>query len=239
VTSIPVQQKHVRVWDIPTRLFHWTFVTLILSAWISSEFASKISDPTLKWHRWNGYAILVLVVFRLIWGFAGSSTSRFASFVRWPWTAAGYGLDLLRGRDRHFLGHNPLGSWMILMLLGAVAVQGILGLYTLEHNDITAGPLNRTISEDTSKIVGWLHVRGFKVILALAVLHVFANSLYQIVRKDPLITAMVTGVKPARPYEDTHEAAIHENAGLRAILCLVVAAIIVFGGILLLGGRII
>jgi cytochrome b len=233
------QPVNVRVWDLPTRLFHWTFVTLILCAWVSSEFASKINDPTLKWHRWNGYAILVLVVFRLIWGFAGSSTSRFSSFMRWPRVALSYGLDVLRGRERPFLGHNPLGSWMVLMLLGAVAAQSVLGLYTLEHNDITAGPLNRTISEETSKVVGWLHVRGFNVILALAALHVLANSLYQIVKKDPLITAMVTGVKPARHYEDGPEAAIARNSGLRALACLVAAVTLVFGGILLLGGRII
>jgi cytochrome b len=239
MTLASSQTVDVRVWDLPTRLFHWTFVTLIISAWVSSEFASKLNDPTLKWHRWNGYAILVLVVFRLIWGLVGSSTSRFASFVRWPWTAAAYGLDLLRGKHRPFLGHNPLGSWMILMLLATVAVQGILGLYTLEHNDITAGPLNRTISEDTSKIVGWLHVRGFRVILSLAVLHIFANSLYQLLKKDPLITAMITGLKPAALYEDTPEAAIHDKVGLRALLCLAVAIIMVFGSILLLGGRII
>lgn len=231
--------QNVRVWDLPTRLFHWTFVTLIISAWASTEFASKINDPTLKWHRWNGYAILVLIVFRLIWGVFGSSTARFTNFMRWPWTAVSYGLDLLRGKDRHFLGHNPLGSWMILLLLTAVAVQGVLGLYTLEHNEITAGPLNRTISEEASKIVGWLHLRGFNVIMALVIIHVLANSLYQIVKNDPLITAMVTGSKPARPYEDGPEAAIHDSVGLRAMLCLAAAITIVFGSILLLGGRII
>ena len=94
-------------------------------------------------HRWNGHAILVLIVFRLLWGVAGSSTSRFSAWLWWPWTAAGYGLRLLRGETPLYLTHNPLGSYMILALLGAVTTQAVLGLFTVEHNDITAGPLYR------------------------------------------------------------------------------------------------
>lgn len=229
----------MRVWDVPTRLFHWTLVTLILSAWVSYEYAEKLGDPTLKWHRWNGYAILVILIFRLFWGFVGSSTSRFSSFIRWPWAAVVYGVDVFRGRSRHFLGHNPLGTWMVLMLLAAVFMQAVLGLYTLEHNDITAGPLNRTISEDVSKLVGWLHVRGLNIIMVLVGLHILANSFYQIFKKDPLITAMVTGRKPAADYEDEAEVHIPANVTTRAVACLVAAMIVVFGGITLLGGRVI
>jgi cytochrome b len=228
----------VRAWDIPTRLFHWTLVLLIFCSWASFEFAEKLGDTSLKWHRWNGYAILVLVVFRLLWGFVGSSTSRFVNFVRWPWVAAGYGLDLLRGRDRHFLGHNPLGTYMVLALLALVAGQGILGLYTLEHNDLVAGPLKITASEEWVKRASYLHVRGFNVILAFAALHVLANVLYGVVKKDPLITAMITGKKPADDYEDEAEARLAGSAAVRALICLAVAAGIVFGGITALGGKI-
>ncbi|MGL4974333.1 MAG: cytochrome b/b6 domain-containing protein [Bosea sp. (in: a-proteobacteria)] len=229
----------MRAWDLPTRLFHWTLVTLIGCAWLSYHYANVIGDPTLRWHRWNGMAILVLVVFRVLWGFVGSSTSRFSAFIRWPWVALGYGLDLLRGKTRHYLGHNPLGSWMIVVLLLAVALQAIGGLYTLEHNEITAGPLQRTISDATTEWVSKWHRRGFNLLLALIALHVLANSLYQIIKKDPLITAMVSGKKPSANYEDTAEAVIVPHAGRRALGCLLVAAVLVFGSIVLLGGRLI
>jgi cytochrome b len=227
----------VRAWDLPTRLFHWALVTLITCAGISYHFANAIGDPTLRWHRWNGMAILVLVVFRVIWGFVGSSTSRFSAFIRWPWVALGYGLDLLRGKTRRYLGHNPLGSWMIVVLLLAVGAQAIGGLYTLEHNEIAAGPLQRTISDATTEFVSKWHRRGFNMLLGLVALHVLANSLYQIFRQDPLITAMVKGTKPAARFEDQAEAEIVPQAGLRALGCLLLAAVIVFGSILALGGR--
>ncbi len=232
-------KTHVRAWDLPTRLFHWSLVTLIGCAWLSYNFANAIGDPTLRWHRWNGMAILVLVVFRVLWGFVGSSTSRFSAFIRWPWVALGYGLDLLRGKTRHYLGHNPLGSWMIVMLLLAVGAQAIGGLYTLEHNEITAGPLQRTISDAATEFISRWHRRGFNLLLGLVALHVLANSLYQLFRRDPLITAMVVGTKPSADYEDASEAVIVPLAGLRALGCLAVAAAIVFGSIVLLGGRLI
>ena len=231
-------QDRVRVWDTPTRLFHWILVLLIASAWISFEYSEKFGDFTLRWHRWNGMAILVLIVWRLVWGFVGSSTARFANFVKWPWQAAGYGLDLLRGRDRHFLGHNPLGTYMILALLGLVALQATLGLFTLEHNDTVAGPLKRLVAdEERIKLISYLHRRGFNIILAFVGLHVLANLGYQLVKKDPLITGMITGRKPAGDYEDEAEARIGARPLLRAFLWLLVAVTIVFGTILGLGGK--
>jgi cytochrome b len=228
----------VKAWDWPTRAFHWALVFAIVSAWASFKLADRIGDPTLIWHRWNGYFILVLIVFRLIWGFVGSSTSRFTAFVTWPWSAAGYGIDLVAGRDRKFLGHNPMGAWMILALLGTVALQGTLGLFSLEHNELVAGPLKRLVAHEISeKITKW-HVWGINVIMGLAALHILANVFYGVVKKDPLIRAMVTGRKPADAYEDQREAEIVSGVGFRALICLLMAAGIVFGGIVALGGRI-
>jgi cytochrome b len=228
----------VRAWDWPTRAFHWLLVFGIVSAWASFRYADKISDPTLIWHRWNGYFILVLIVFRLIWGFVGSSTSRFGAFVTWPWTAVHYALDLVRGRKRAFLGHNPLGGWMILILLTAVTVQGTLGLFSLEHNEMVAGPLKRLVAHETSEAITKLHVKGINVIFALVAVHITANILYGLIKKDPLITGIVTGRKPAEPYEDQNEAQIVANVTGRALLCLLIATGVVFGGIMALGGRI-
>lgn len=228
----------VRAWDWPTRVFHWSLVLAILSAWVSFEFAEKLNDATLRWHRYNGYFILTLVVFRLIWGVVGSSTSRWSAFVTWPWRAAAYGLDLVRGRDRHFLGHNPLGTYMILGLLFLVTVQGVLGLMTVEHNDTTWGPLYKLLSDDNQKRVLYWHVRGLTwFILPLVGLHIIANSLYGLIKKDPLIRAMITGKKPAGVYEDQPEAQIVGSLGGRAALVLAISVAIVFGSISALGGK--
>ncbi len=228
----------VRAWDWPTRAFHWSLVLAILSAWASSEFAEKLGDTTLKWHRYNGYFILVLIVFRLIWGVVGSSTSRWSAFVTWPWTAAAYGLDLLRGRDRHFLGHNPLGTYMILGLLMIVLAQATLGLTIVEHNDTTWGPLYKLVSEENQKRVLYWHVRAFNwFILPLVALHIVANSLYGLVKKDPLIRAMITGTKPAAAYEDQPEAELASALALRAALAFALSVAIVLGSIVALGGK--
>lgn len=228
----------VQVWDVPTRLFHWSLVFCIISAWVSFRYAETLGDPTLKWHRFNGYAILILLVFRLIWGFVGSSTSRWSAFVTWPWHAAAYGLDLLRGRDRHFLGHNPLGTYMILALLAVVMAQALIGLFLVEHNDVTWGPLYKLASEATQKrLLSWHLWALYWIILPLIAAHIIANTVYMLVKKDPLIQAMLTGRKPEGAYEDGREAEIAPNAILRAVACLALAAALVLGGISLFGGR--
>ena len=228
----------VAVWDVPVRLFHWSLVFTILSAWPSFRYAENLGDPTLQWHRYNGYAILVLLVFRVIWGFVGSSTARWSAFVRWPWTALVYGLDILRGRDRKFLGHTPLGTYMILALLAAAAGQAILGLMVVEHNDTAWGPLYELISEASQKLVRHWHGMGlYWVILPLVCAHVAANALYGVVKHDPLITGMITGRKPVANYEDAEEAVIGGYVILSALATLILAMAIVFGGIKLLGGK--
>ena len=230
----------VAVWDVPVRLFHWSLVLTILSAWPSFRYSESLGDLTLQWHRYNGYAILVLLVFRVIWGFVGSSTARWSAFVRWPWTAAGYGLDILRGRDRKFLGHTPLGTYMVLALLAAAAGQACLGLMVVEHNETSWGPLYELISEASQKIVRRWHGMGlYYVILPLVCVHVIANALYGLVKHDPLITGMITGRKPAAEYEDASEAIIARSVTLRALATLILAIAIVFGGIKILGGNLI
>ncbi len=234
----PVENATVRAWDLPTRVFHWTFVCLIVSAWASHEFSDLFGDNTLRWHRYTGYTILIAIVWRLLWGVVGSSTSRWSAFVRWPWTVLGYARDLIQGRERHYLGHNPLGTYMILALLGAVGLQATLGLMTVEHNDTTWGPLYKLVSEETYKRIGYFHVRLLKyLILPLIVFHITANILYGLVKRDPLIRAMVTGSKPAGDYQDQTEATLVAQPMLRAALCLCVAIAFVLGGIVALGGK--
>lgn len=126
----------VPAWDLPTRAFHWTLLALIVWAWVSVSFAEALGDTTLVYHRANGLAILTLIVWRILWGFAGSSTSRFTGFVRGPITVASYAGALLRGRAPRYLGHNPMGGLMVLALLATVATIGSLGLFAVDDNDL-------------------------------------------------------------------------------------------------------
>lgn len=222
--------RSVRAWDLSTRMFHWVLVALILSAFVTRNFSN---DPTLYLHRLNGYAVLTLLVFRLMWGVVGSSTSRFAAFFPLPGPVLRYGLGLLR-RDRlHYLGHNPVGSILIFAMLLAVTAQACTGLFT--SDDVLAqGPLFDHASEAVTGRASSYHAKGFFIILALAAVHVIANLVYQFGFKDRLITSMVTGTKPSGLYVDQQQARLAPAS--RALICFIIAAVIVGGGVSLSGG---
>ncbi len=139
---------------------------------------------------------------------------------------------------RHFIGHNPLGGFVIIALIGLVGAIGTLGLFTLEHNDLATGPLYRYAGEAWAKIwTSWHRFLFEPILIILIAVHVTANVLYGVVKKEPLIPAMITGKKPAADYEDMALSAPISRPVLRAVALLAIAAIIVFGGILALGGK--
>lgn len=182
------------VWDLPVRLVHWLLAGLIGFSWWSIE------NHHTDWHMWSGFAILTLLVFRLLWGFVGSSTARFAGFVRGPRAVAGY----LRG-GWSGIGHNPLGALSVIALLAAVAVQVGLGLIAEDEDGLYTGPLYRLVSIDTSDQARDLHEAWFNVILALIALHVAAILFYRL-RGKRLTKPMITGralldpeAEPMRP----------------------------------------
>lgn len=227
--------RTVAAWDLPTRLFKWTFVLAVASAWLMQW----LGDAWLRWHVWNGYAVLVLLVFRLIWGFAGSSTSRFSAWVRWPWTALGYGYALLRGRGRPYLGHNPLGSWMIIALLAIVASQAFAGLFTVDSNGLVGGPFANLDFGDPTPVQSALsryHHGAFRLILVFATVHIAVNLFYQFVKRDPVVAAMIVGRKPVEPFADEEEMTAPPHLAWRALASLAAAVAIVLGTIKVLGG---
>jgi cytochrome b len=224
----------VLAWDFPTRAFKWTLAALVVSAWASNKFGGG----TPNWHKWTGYAILVLIVFRLLWGFVGGSTARFINFVRGPGAALSYGLALLQGRTPKYLGHNPLGGAMVMAILAALAAQGALGLYAGDADRlIIDGPLARTVSDEAVTFAARWHHRVFDMLKILIVLHVMANLYYAFVKREPLIRGMATGYKPSDAYVDAPAA--RAGSPMAAVACLIASVVIVFGGILALGGRIV
>ena len=184
--SEPPRAKQL-VWDLPTRLFHWLLAALIAFSWWS------VHNHHTDWHIWSGCAVLTLLIFRLLWGFFGSSTARFSSFVRGPSAIRAY----FRGAWSE-TGHNPLGALSVLALLGAVAVQVGLGLVAQDEDGIYMGPLSQLVSSDTSDRARDLHATWFNVILALIVLHL-AAILYYRLRGKKLALAMVTGRASVEP----------------------------------------
>ena len=176
------------VWDLPVRLVHWTLAGLIAFSWWS------VHNHHTDWHIWSGCAVLTLLIFRLLWGFVGSSTARFSSFVRGPWTVAAY----LRGRWSA-VGHTPLAALSVLALLVALAVQVGLGLVSEDEDGIYTGPLYRLVSIDTSDKARDLHELWFNVVLGLIVLHVAAIAFYRLFRGQRLTMPMITGRAPLDP----------------------------------------
>ena len=193
MTMTPATQgAAVHVWDGPTRLFHWLLVILIISAWISYRYAEVLGDARLVWHRSNGLTILVLVIWRVLWGFAGSSTSRFSTFVRGPAKAMAYGRAVRAGTNIKFLGHNPLGAWMIVAMLTALVVQASLGLFAIDDNDMVGGPLIRLVSTATRKQMTGLHGWNFfYVLLTLIAVHIAAALFHHFIRKDGVLRRML------------------------------------------------
>lgn len=179
------------VWDLPTRLFHWGLVVLIALQYASGEFDLL----SMEWHFRLGYATLALVLFRVLWGFAGSTTSRFSAFVRGPGSVARYLIASARGRPPEVTGHNPLGGWSVLLMLASVAVQTVSGLFS--SDDITeTGPLAARVSDRTVELMTHVHHLNRYVLLLLIVLHVTAVVMHRVIRNEDLIAPMLHGRKP-------------------------------------------
>jgi cytochrome b len=223
------RSARVRVWDPATRLFHWALVALIISAYCTRNF---IGDATLFWHRVNGYAIIALLVFRLLWGIVGSSTARFSAFPPNPVAAVHYALALVRGRRPHYLGHNPLGGLLIYAMVLAVAAQAGTGLFTSDDS-FAQGPLVDHVGDRMVSRLSALHAKIFWVIVGLAALHVAANLVYQYGFKDRLIDAMLGGRKPRAAFVDGEEARFAPVS--RALVCFGIAVAVVIAGLKLAG----
>ena len=149
-----------RVWDIPTRVVHWSFVLGLAFSWWTAE------TGRLEWHRWSGYTLLALVLFRVYWGFAGSSTARFRNFVRGPRAIREY----LRAPPAVTVGHNPLGALSVLALLGLLLMQIVLGLFAVDVDGIESGPLSLYVSFETGRACAEWHEVVFNALLALIAL---------------------------------------------------------------------
>ncbi|MBL8376102.1 cytochrome b/b6 domain-containing protein [Accumulibacter sp.] len=185
--------QRIRLWDLPTRIFHWSLAILVLAAFVSG----KIGGNAMDWHGKFGLTILGLLTFRLVWGIVGSTYARFASFFPTPASVLAY----LRGQWRG-VGHNPLGALSVFGLLGLLAFQVASGLFS--NDDIAfRGPLYDLIGKALSDRLTGLHKLSVNALIALVVLHLAAILYYTRVRKDNLLKPMLTGWREVAPGQGT------------------------------------
>ncbi len=208
-----MNKRQIRVWDLPTRLFHWLLAALVLAAFITGQ----IGGGLIQWHARLGLTILGLLTFRLVWGFIGSTHARFFNFVPGPGRLVAY----LRGRWVG-VGHNPLGALSVLALLGILSLQALTGL--LANDDIAfQGPLTSLVGAETSQWLSSIHRTNISILIALVSLHIAAILFHTFVRKESLVKPMFTGLKEV----NDPQARPAQGGGLLNFLIALVLALVV------------
>ena len=179
----------IKVWDISIRLFHWLLLAAIVFCWWSAR-----QDDMLEWHMRSGYLVLGLLGYRLLWGVAGSRYARFSHFIYTPKRTFTYLISLIKGQEKHYLSHNPLGGLAVIALLLFCAIQAGTGLFA--NDDIfLEGPLAQYVSSATSSALTSFHKQWFDALLVLIGLHILAVLFHQFFRKEKLLQGMITGKK--------------------------------------------
>ncbi|UCV09122.1 cytochrome b/b6 domain-containing protein [Dechloromonas denitrificans] len=206
-----MNSKKIRLWDLPTRLFHWLLVLCVLAAVVSGQLGGNLID----WHGRIGLLIVGLLVFRLVWGIVGSTYARFRQFVPTPARIKAY----LRG-EWQGEGHNPLGALAVFGLLGLLIAQVLSGLFS--NDDIAfVGPLFDLVSKNLSNRLTGIHHLLSNLLIALVVLHVAAIAFYARVKKQSLVKPMITGWKEGEG----------ESASGGGWLALIVALVLAGAGV--------
>lgn len=201
--------RTVRVWDVPTRLFHWTLLALICANWFTGE-----NDDLRNVHRIVGECVAGLLVFRLAWGFIGGEHARFASFAAGPRAILAHLSDLMSPRPKRHLGHNPLGAVAVFLLLATTGVLVVTGLFA--SHKAFAGPFAGLFGLQ----LGRVHEATFRVLQGLVALHVLGVVVETVKARDPLALAMITGTKTRRADEPGADARKASLAALAAAAVL-------------------
>ena len=178
----------VKIWDIPTRVFHWLLVAAIGFLWWSGENGGFAMD----WHILIGSGVLALILFRMIWGLVGSDTARFSYFLKPPKAAIHHLLELPQRKTAYHAGHNALGGWVVVVILSLLLAQSITGLFATD-DILVEGPLRSLVSSDTAATLTSLHHLVFNLLFLVIIMHVLAVLFYRFYKQTNLIRAMVLG----------------------------------------------
>ncbi|MBL8325915.1 MAG: cytochrome b/b6 domain-containing protein [Rubrivivax sp.] len=205
----------VRVWDLPTRLFHWLLALTI----IGSVVTAKIGGGAMVWHFRLGFLAMGLLLFRIAWGFVGGRWSRFASFVRGPGTVWRYLRGAARPGEHLDVGHNPLGAGSVLAMLALLVAQVSTGLVA-DDEIANVGPLNKLVETGTGlAATSWHKTWGQWIIITLVVLHVAAIAFYLLKKRVNLVGPMWRGDKPLA----ADVPASRDDGGTRALAAVLAA----------------
>ena len=210
------------VWDLPVRLFHWLLVGLIGLSWWTAK------NDQLEIHLYSGYAILTLIIFRVLWGVFGSSTAQFRNLLHRPSAIVAYIRD---SRAWKAIGHSPLGALSVLAMLVVLKLQVATGLLNADDDGLTEGPLYMKVSEAAADFAHEAHELLFKLLLTLIALHVAAILFYHVVQKKNLVGPMITGKAEVDPAAEP----MRPGKWWIALLCLI-AAIATTRALIALGG---
>lgn len=217
----PERTRRVRIWDRPTRVFHWLLVVLFVMCFASGKAGR------LDIHMVAGQTLLVLVVARIVWGIFGSETSRLRGLVRPPAEIVLYLQSLFRRTPDHSAGHNPLGGISVLVMFVALVGQAVMGLLAVDADGVNEGPLSFLLNYEAARVAAKLHHLGVDLLILLVVVHILAVLFHLLYKRENLIVAMFTG--NARLPEASREPAFAPDG--RALLILALSAAAIFGGI--------
>jgi cytochrome b len=185
----------VRVWDLPTRLFHWVLVVCV----VGSVVSAKVGGNAMAWHFRFGFVVFTLLAFRILWGLLGGRWSRFANFLYAPRTLWRYLHGRSRADEHHDVGHSPLGALSVFALLALLSAQVGSGLFADDEISNT-GPLIKFVSGATSSLLtSWHKTWGQGLILGLVALHVAAIVMYRVRQGRDLVRPMIVGDKVLAP----------------------------------------
>ncbi|MEO5735510.1 MAG: cytochrome b/b6 domain-containing protein [Rubrivivax sp.] len=213
--------RATRVWDLPTRLFHWALALAVTGSLVSG----KIGGDAMTWHFRSGYAIAALLLFRLAWGLVGGRWSRFSSFIYAPTTVLRYLRGKTKAGEHLDIGHNPLGSLSVFALLAVLLVQVASGSVA-DDEIILVGPLNRFVSTDLAlQATSWHNRYGQWLVFGLVGLHLAAITWYLLKKRSNLIGPMVGGDKQLPP--GTPASADRLPQRIAALLLALAAALLV------------
>lgn len=213
-----MEKYKVKIWDSPIRIFHWALVINIVAAWYTIE------NRLIDLHQIAGFSLMALLIFRIIWGFIGSTTSRFTYFITPPLTALKYLKLSLQQKTHHEVGHNPAGGWMVLIMLIVISTQVITGLFA--NNDLGfSGILSDYVKKETSDFLTQLHQLNFDILMGIIWVHLVAVFFYVLVKKDNLIKAMFTGNKKI---SSVVEEKLYFSSPLLAIIILSLICIFIY-----------
>lgn len=179
--------RKARIWDLPTRVMHWLLVISIGVCWWTG------TNNDLEYHQYSGYAALWIVLMRVYWGFAGSSTALFKNFVRGPATVIAYLRTLHWRNTPQAPGHNPLGALSVLLLLGLVLTVVIQGLLAVDVDGLYSGPLSLYVTFKQGRHFARLHYQWFEYLLWAIGLHLAAVIFYYLHKRHNLVAPMITG----------------------------------------------